>query len=176
MSSPRPVDSAPHQHLTVRRAGPEDVETVAALLEDAAAWILARGIRQWPARFPRRFVAAAIRDHEVYLALDGPQAVGTFTIQWADEPVWGRRPDDAGYVHRLAVRRDRAGQGLGRWLLARAEERIRAAGRRYLRLDCMAANAGLRRYYESAGFVGRGEVAIGAWLAARYERDLLPPS
>ncbi|HEY8489680.1 MAG TPA: GNAT family N-acetyltransferase [Dehalococcoidia bacterium] len=170
----QPATETPHQRVSVRRAGPEDVETVAEILEDAAAWILARGIRQWPARFPRSFVSSAIRDHEVYLVLDGEAAVGTVTIQWSDEPVWGPQPGDAGYVHRLAVRRDRAGQGLGRWILSWAEERVRAAGRRYLRLDCMAANAGLRRYYEAAGFASRGEVTVGTWRAARYERDLRP--
>src|SRR5207253_1741607 len=66
--------------------------------------------------------------------------------------------DDALYVYSLAVRRTFSGRGLGRRLLAWAEQQVSKAGRRYLRLDCVPANVFLRRYYEDLGFVARGEI------------------
>ncbi len=47
-------------------------------------------------------------------------------LQWSDPFFWGDNDTDAGYVHRLAVRRDHAGRGFGEALLAWADEPLRA--------------------------------------------------
>ena len=94
----------------------------------------------------------------------------TLTLTWADPHVWGEQPDDAGYVHGLAIRRDAAGQGLGAVMLAWAGRAVAAAGRPHLRLDCMAANAGLRAYYEHVGFTYVRDLPDGSWSASLYEK------
>ena len=96
--------------------------------------------------------------------------VGTLTLTWADPHVWGEQPDDAGYVHGLAIRRDAAGQGIGAAMLAWAGRAVAAAGRPYLRLDCMATNARLRAYYERAGFTQVRDVADANWSASLYQK------
>ena len=88
----------------------------------------------------------------MYLALLADQAVGTFALQWSDQETWGRVPDDAGYVHGLAVRRDFAGRGLGRELLGWTENRVFQSGKKCLRLDCTAGNDALDANYRRAGF------------------------
>jgi ribosomal protein S18 acetylase RimI-like enzyme len=101
------------------------------------------------------------------------------TLQWSDETFWGERPDDAGYVHRLVVRRDRAGTGVGPACLDWASQRVRAANRAWLRLDVSADNLPLALYYERLGFQYRGDVeghrqepsgAVVQWRSRRYER------
>ena len=82
--------------------------------------------------------------------------------------MWDEQPPDAGYLHGLCVRRAGAEVGLGAALLDWAGRRVAAAGRRWLRLDCMAANPRLRAWYEGLGFSYRGEAEEG-W-AALYER------
>ena len=57
-------------------------------------------------------------------------------------------------------------------MLERAEERVTAAGREYLRLDCRVDNAALRRYYERLGFEHRGDVDQPRFAAALYERTV----
>jgi ribosomal protein S18 acetylase RimI-like enzyme len=156
--------------LEVRRAGPDDVDEIVGILSEAARWLLARGISQWPDPFPRDRVAALVERGDFQLArLDG-ETVATLALQWSDPTFWGERPADAGYVHALAVRRAHAGGGLGARLLAWAEEQVAAAGREYLRLDCRAENGDLRRYYERQGFEPRGEVAVDEFISALYER------
>jgi GNAT superfamily N-acetyltransferase len=142
--------------VNVRAATPEDVETVGLLLDDASAWVGELGFRQWPLPFPRDEIAAAIDRGEVYVAdLDG-ESVATVTLLESD-PFWGERPHDALYVHKLAVRRDRAGRGIGAALLDWAAGHAAQGGRSFLRLDCLNGDAGIRRYYESLGFEDRGE-------------------
>jgi GNAT superfamily N-acetyltransferase len=140
--------------MEVRLAGRGDVDPVVSILEEAAAWLRSRGIDQWPAVFRREVVADQVSRREVYLGWAGAEAAGTFSLQAADPVMWGERAPDALYLHGLAVRRHHA--GLGRELLAWAERAAGAAGKRYLRLDCMAANPRLRAYYERAGFAHRG--------------------
>lgn len=156
--------------LEVHRARPEDVDEVVSILSEAASWLTARGISQWPDPFPRDRVAALAQQGDFHLArLDG-ETVATLALLWSDPTFWGERPDDAGYVHALAVRRRHAGRGLGGRLLAWAEEQVAGARREYLRLDCRVENDELRRYYERHGFEPRGEVAVDEFTSALYER------
>ncbi len=160
--------------VTINRAGPADLDAVMELLEEAARWLQRRGIDQWPAWLPRQPVVEAIERGEVYLArLDG-QPAGTLilrpALQWPDTAIWGEVPDDAAYVHSLAVRRAFAGRGLGRQLLDWAAGMASGAGKRYLRLDCMAENPALNDYYRRAGFSYRGERRGDGWAASLYER------
>lgn len=139
--------------LAIRPARPEEVETVAAILEEVADWLTARGIDQWRmGDWLRPHIAEGIARGEVYLAELGGNMVGTVRLQWSDDRTWGAMPDDAGYVHSLAVRRAYGGRGIGRELLAWAERTAAAAGKAYLRLDCVAWNEALNAYYREAGF------------------------
>jgi ribosomal protein S18 acetylase RimI-like enzyme len=55
-------------------------------------------------------------------------------------------------VHDLAVLPEHQGRGIGRALLASAEERARARGCAKLTLEVLESNVGARRLYESFGF------------------------
>jgi ribosomal protein S18 acetylase RimI-like enzyme len=107
----------------------------------------------------------------MYLAELAGYPVGTFALQWSDEETWGDVPDDAGYVHGLAIRRDFAVRGLGREVLRRAENLAVASGKKYLRLDCMAENNALNEYYERAGFGYRGRVPVRGLEVSLYEKE-----
>jgi ribosomal protein S18 acetylase RimI-like enzyme len=94
-------------------------------------------------------------------------------LLWSDPLVWRDVPEDAGYVHSLAIRRAYAGRGLGKTLLEWAE-RLATAGKRYLRLDCGAENLPLRAYYERLGFQHRGDLAEGDGFRASLHQRRLP--
>jgi GNAT superfamily N-acetyltransferase len=146
--------------LRMTRAQADDLDAVMGILENATAWLEARGIDQWhdDPRLRTR-IASRIERGEMWLARLGQEAIGTLALQWADEEMWSARPPDAGYVHGLAVRRAYAGHGVGRALLDWAAGEVARAGRKFLRLDCVAHNGALRAYYEAAGFVYRGDRA-----------------
>jgi ribosomal protein S18 acetylase RimI-like enzyme len=144
---------------------------VLSILEEAARWLECREIEGWkPGSFCRRRIADRIGRGEMYLARLAGRSFGTFALQWSDEEVWGDVPEDAGYVHGLAVRRDFAGQGLGRELLRWAEERAALSGKEYLRLDCLAENRRLNEYYERAGFRRRGRARVWGLDGRLYEK------
>jgi len=167
-------------HVRIRRARTGEIDEVLAVLDEAAAWLARRGIEQWPSRFEHQWVRGGLGSKETWLALDGDRAVGTVQLAAAD-PIWDDRPGPAGYVHRLAVRREAA--GLGRVLVEWASAESSRHGGAFLRLDCVAHNPGLRRYYENLGFAHAGDVEVGGppgdrasgvptVLVARYERPI----
>jgi ribosomal protein S18 acetylase RimI-like enzyme len=166
----------PARRITIEQAQPSDLDTILDVLEEAADWLISRGINQWQLGLFRKVRRQSIADQvsrgEVYLAKRDGQAVGTLTLQWADKMFWGNASDDAGYIHRLAIRRDYAGMELGRHLLRWVEGKVASAGRDYLRLDCMAENQALRQYYKQAGFTSRGEIQGQGWKASLFEKKV----
>jgi ribosomal protein S18 acetylase RimI-like enzyme len=148
------------------------VAAVATLLDEATVWVGERGYEQWPLPFPRDELAAAIERGEVYLAeLDG-DAVATVTLLWDDPKYWGARPPDAAYVHKLAVSRAAAGRRIGQTLVEWADNTAAAAGREFLRLDCLRDNPGIRAYYERLGFEHRGDLVVNGRGMSIYERPV----
>lgn len=163
--------------FVLSRATPEDADPILAILEDAARWLVARGIEQWhPGDFLRLPLQRIIARGEVYLARCASDPAGTLSLQWEDVPTWGVMPPDAAYIHGFAVHRAYGGLGLGRALLDWAARQAVEGGKSYLRLDCLASNPALRAYYERAGFSLRG--LVDSDQSALYERHLInqPPA
>jgi RimJ/RimL family protein N-acetyltransferase len=113
--------------------------------------------------------------------MDG-EAVGTFTLQWSDERMWGDAGNgDAVYLHKLAVAEGYNGQGLGKRLIACAEELAMARGINILRLDCETGNQSLCGYYEKLGFRFVRSVSVPPrnpdlgtdYHANLYEREII---
>jgi GNAT superfamily N-acetyltransferase len=163
-------------NLSIKQAGPSDLDTIINMLEEAASWLASRGIDQWmPGSFlgPRYdSIDDQVNRGEIYLAILDGMPAGTLTLQWEDKKFWGDVPDDAAYVHRIAIRRVYAGKGLGLRLLQWAESTAATAGKTCLRLDCMAENAALCEYYERAGFGDRGEIRGKGWRGRLYEKRI----
>src|ERR1700690_3083829 len=99
--------------LTIVPATSADMETVIAVLTDAVYWLQSRELPTWNLDTLPVVMSSALSRGEVYLARLNDQPVGTVSIQWSDPPFWGERPDDAGYIHKLAVTRAAAGQHIG---------------------------------------------------------------
>ena len=166
--------------FTIRPAIYSDLDTIVGILREASLWLLGRGIRQWlPEHVVERDIAHSIARGEFYLAEIGGEAAGTFKLQWRDPAVWPDALDDAVYIHALAIRRAHAGRKLGLASLDWAAAKGAEAGRPFLRLDCMAENEALCRYYREAGFIERGIREAYShrldvhWRARMFERGTL---
>src|SRR5437899_9687038 len=146
--------------LRIVAAQDKDLRRYIDLLEEVAAWLERRGIKQWHLgnfRLSADYYAESIRLEEVQLAFVGEEMVGTLRLLLREPVVWPEVvEDDAVYVYNLAVRRAWGDQGLGAQMLEWAANRATSLGRRYVRLDCMADNQVLVEYYVRDGFDERG--------------------
>lgn len=167
----------PADGVVFQKAREVDAPTVLAIMQDAARWLGARGIPQWQGMLTPRgpeLVAHRVKEGVAHLAFLKGEAVGTITIIWDDEFSWAEKGKDglAGYIHGLAVLREYAGKNLGREILRWAIGEIRAR-RSVARLDCMAENPALCRYYEKEAFIAQGQrVLPTGFKVTLYEKRL----
>ncbi|MBB5777097.1 GNAT family N-acetyltransferase [Nonomuraea jabiensis] len=144
----------------MRLAEPTDKAAVERLVHDAySPWIEVVGMRPLPMEADYGAFIAAGRVH-VTDALDG-------LVVLVPE-------DGVLLVENVAVRPDRQGKGLGRALMAYAEEEARRLGLPALRLYTntrMAANIAL---YESLGYVETGRMGIDGRSAVMMRKQLTP--
>lgn len=158
--------------LRIERSSEPDIS--AAIIEEVASWGEAEGFPNW---IPGSYTGAGstgvsrlcgdIAKGALYLIWRGADAVGTLSLLENDPIFWATAGDEAMYLHRFAVRRAAAGAGRHglEWCIAETRRR----GRAYVRLDCLADNPGIRRYYESFGFAAVDEMMVNGTLYCLYE-------
>ncbi|QKW52423.1 GNAT family N-acetyltransferase [Streptomyces buecherae] len=144
-------------HL-IRRAHPEDVETVVRWRAESAAWIERRyGSDQWQRPFPADQLMKSVVAGELWIVHADTltsSPVATITVdQDADPALWlpEERDEPARYVHKLTVAPGKA-PGLGAALLDWAGRAAASEGALWLRLDAWTSNQRLRQYYADQGF------------------------
>jgi ribosomal protein S18 acetylase RimI-like enzyme len=164
----------PPTDVEIRRAPSGDAETSAAIIEEVAAWGVSEGFPNWiPGSFtdPDSVGISRLRGdiaaNGLYLVWRGESAVATFSLLERDPIFWPDAGDDALYLHRFAVRR--AAAGSGRHALAWCLQESQRRGRSFVRLDCLAENRGIRRYYERFGFGAVDETVIDGTRYSLYE-------
>jgi len=134
-----------------RQLGDCDVDAAVAILNAAAEWLLARGIRQWTTTYPRELYQQAQERGENFGLFDGGRVVAIATVTSAP-PEWQveLNRQDVRWITKLAVAPDCHGRGLGRRLAEELLEHLRQKGARRAWLDCR--NGPLVAFYESLGF------------------------
>lgn len=159
--------------LEVNKATLPQLPLVMGIITEAAAWLVAKGIDQWPSppndHWWRR-IERYIANGELYLATLNGETIGTIRLTWSD-PYWPTETN-AGYVHTLAIRNQAHGLKIGTTLLLWAMDESRRQGKQFLRLDCPIHNQRIRAYYEELGFTFCRSVEDHDYAAALYEIEL----
>lgn len=152
-------------------ARPSDAPAIAEVLREAAQWLVDR---QQPLWAVSDFSDASVQqdaDGGLYVvARAGGEVVGVVRFQREDLAFWPEaEPGTSAFLHKLAVRRLWAGQGVSAALLAFALEHSCSLGLQYLRLDCVADRQPLRALYEGFGFTLLDCMLKGRREFARYQ-------
>jgi GNAT superfamily N-acetyltransferase len=147
--------------LHVRPGTTRDMRTILGFIEEASQWLPEKGTDQWSSPWPDRDG----RDHRIRRGLEARRTwmveddgipVATISCRPDANPeLWTRAEQlvPAVYVSRLIVKRDRAGDDIGRELLDWAGFWAAAQYRAELvRIDVWTTNAALQNYYEKRGF------------------------
>lgn len=163
----------------LRVAASREPEVSAAIIEEVAAWGEAAGMPSWT---PGSFTGSEsvgvsrlrgdIASGGLNLIWRGAHPIGTFSLLESDPMFWPDGGDAAMYLHRFAVSCGAA--GAGRFAVEWCLRETRRRGRSYVRLDCLADNPGIRRYYERFGFTVVDEVMITGTRYSLYELPVTP--
>ena len=170
---PLPEDQAPE----IVAAGEADMPAVMDLLRRRIAWMDEKNLYQWNKTgyldyYPAGHFLQLVRERLLYAAKDPGGLVGVMALLERD-PRWPNGDDGrALYVHHLATTPSHP--GLGREMLAWAEDFARARGKAFLRLDSQRVNRPLSRYYEALGYRAAGTCVEGAYEGILREKPLVP--
>lgn len=141
-----------------RLATEDDCVPVISLLKEVAHWIKEQGIDQWQYLLEDgadKEIVKSILNKDTYVVVKNDEFFGTFTLysnqnEW-DIHIWGDSPSDSIYLHRLAIKPDKMGEGIGKEIFLWIEQNIKA-NKKYLRLDCVSHNKKLNNFYKKNGF------------------------
>ena len=128
--------------VIIRPARSEDAPAVAACVCQAYVRHIRRIGRQ-PGPMLLDY-AQVLRDNTVYVAVDAGEVVGVLVLAATDEGIC---------LDNIAVRPDHAGQGLGRRLLALADDQARSAGQRSIYLYTHVLLTENQALYRQNGYV-----------------------
>jgi GNAT superfamily N-acetyltransferase len=143
----------------IKKVGIEELEIIIDLLIDASWWLKSKGLQQWDYYLTDidgnlGEITESLKKGNTYLLLLSNRAAGTLTLEsspnkW-DCEMWGDAAAEEGcmYLHRLVVKREWKGEGLGAECLKWAESFCQQNGYGKLRFDCLHSNEGLNHYYQ----------------------------
>jgi len=156
----------------VRLAKREEAALVSGILTEACHWMERSGMALWrPEQLTEAQIAPDVAAGRFFLAWSrSGEALGTVRLTPSDPLFWPEAgPDEALYLHRLAVRRSAAGGLVATALLRFAADRARAAQLPFVRLDVDAARPRLRAVYERFGFRHHSDREVHGLVVARYQ-------
>jgi GNAT superfamily N-acetyltransferase len=159
--------------LVIGRGGLEDVPDADRLIREAADWLTQAGKTLWGSEETSHDALLQVaRAGELVMGRVEDEAVSCMYLHGEDREFWPHTaPGEAFYVHRLAVARAYAGQGVSRLMLGWAEGEAKRCGRAHLRLDC-EPRAKLLALYRDAGFVriDAEPIQVGRHFVVRHEK------
>ncbi len=147
-----------------------DVETAISIMKEVAKWGRSAGLNVWKDEYlTREKLMVGIEEDNFCIGKFSDDNACCMILQWKDTLFWpNAKENEAGYIHKLFVRREYSGIGLSRKMVEFAIEECRRRNIHYLRLDTGWNKKKLCNLYCSLGFelVGktllsdRGEFAL----------------
>lgn len=131
-----------------------EAEEAIKIMKEVAAWGRSVGFKVWKDEVltKDKLLKYANEDDFCIGQVSGDNAC-CMILQWEDTLFWpNAKKNEAGYVHKLCVRRDYASKGLPAKVVEFAIEECKKRNISYLRLDTGWANTKLCNLYKSLGF------------------------
>lgn len=166
--------------LLIRRATALDSPAVLKIFDEVMTWFVQIGNEgQWGSELwstlPRRVqqVEEACALTEAWVAEDESGRPLAALVLGEAQPYVPAATEPEIYVRVLVASRHARARGLGRRLLAFADDRARAAGVQRLRVDCYGGGTGaLVRFYESCGYTPISTFKVDGWPGQLLGRRL----
>ena len=159
------MGSPAREALAIRRG---EYGVASAILTEAANWLTQSGRQLWPSEeVSEDALRRRSAPDSVLTGYWRSIPVVTTLLEWRDDMFWPGI-DDAGFIHRLAVRRAAAGQGHAQAMLEWAANEASRHGKASLNLDCLEDRPRLCAFYERCGFE-----RAGSFVREPYYRNIL---
>ena len=152
----------------------QNIKLFSEVLIDAAERLIISGQPVWePVNLTVEVLLKQYDIHNMKICYENNELIGVFILQWYDSLFWPEiKTHAAGFIHKLAVRREFNGKGYGNKIIEEAKLICKGRNVDYLKLNCGTFRTRLRNFYENAGFVMLDRVFIDNRDQIRYEKFL----
>lgn len=137
----------------IRTINSDELPVFLSILREAADWLKAMGRGLWtPEMLTEQEILGQYGLDELFLCRMDGEAAGAMILAIEETMHWpDKKPGEAIYLHKLAVKRTYGGTGLSSCMIDFAKKYAQNMHRKYLRLDCDDRKA-LCTLYERHGF------------------------
>ena len=143
--------------ITIKQATEEDSPIIEDILFDAINWLDSTGKQMWTKeRVSWEFMSTrlGVTANDFYIAYINNNPVGCMTLTDYDPHTWTDiKKGESFFIHRLAVKRIAAKQGVSKALINYAKTQAVQSCINAVRLDCWQNREKLREIYEREGFI-----------------------
>lgn len=153
-----------------------EVDSSIEVLREVAIWCEDKKLNMWKIdSLTKEYLLTGVDQDSFCVGKLGEESVCSMILQWYDPLFWpDAEENEAGYIHKLCVKRKYSGIGLSGKMVEFAVAECKKRGIRYLRLDTGWSREPLCKLYESLGFRRVGKRILGKSEFALYELDVTP--
>jgi ribosomal protein S18 acetylase RimI-like enzyme len=151
-----------------------EVDNSIDVLKEVAQWCEDNNMNMWKVKdLTKENLLVGVNEENFCVGKFGEDNACSMILQWNDSLFWPEaKENDAGYIHKLCVRRKYSGMGLSGKMVDFAVAECKKRGIKYLRLDTGWGRAPLCMLYESLGFRRVGRRVLGQREFALYELEI----
>mgnify|MGYP001291208551 CR=1 FL=1 len=154
--------------MNIRKGEISDIENIMQMYKSCVEGMIENGIDQWDKSYPNAdIILADIKDRTYFIAelngeilgginLDEKQDATYLSIEWED------KTNNFLVVHRLAVKEENWGEGIGKELMLFVEEVVSEEGYQSIRLDTYSGNPKAIEFYNRLGYTELGKIDLKA--------------
>jgi len=147
----------------IRLATARDVDAAWGIVDSCRIALRERGIAQWDAVYPSLdTVERDVRNGTLFVLMVEDGCAGVVTLDGNADPSYTslnwETEEPAMIVHRLCVRPDLQGRGIGHRLMKFAEDHATTSAYRSIRLDAYSGNAAAVAFYRQRGYRHVGQL------------------
>jgi ribosomal protein S18 acetylase RimI-like enzyme len=141
------------------------------ILREVALWCEDNKMGMWKlGDLTKERLLSGVTDDNFLVGRIEEDNVCSMILQWSDPIFWPEAEEnEAGYIHKLCVRRKYSGMGLSKKMIEYAVSECKKRGIRYLRLDTGWRKEPLCKLYEGLDFRKVGKKILGEREYALYE-------
>jgi ribosomal protein S18 acetylase RimI-like enzyme len=151
-----------------------DVDISIEILREVAQWCEENRMNMWKVSdLTKERLLVGVKKENFCVGKIEEENACSMILQWYDPLFWPEaKENEAGYIHKLCVRRKFSGMGLAVKMVEFATSQCKKRGIRYLRLDTGWSREPLCKLYESLKFIRVGKRILGESEFALYEKEI----
>lgn len=150
----------------IRKANTSDIGNIMLMYKSCVKGMIANGIDQWDESYPNTdIILADIKARTYYIAEINGEIVGGINIDEKQDPTyldinWEDKTNSFLVVHRLAVKEENWGDGVGKELMLFVEDVVNEEGYQSIRLDTYSGNPKAMEFYNKLGYTELGTIDL----------------